>query len=159
VTEGDWALLFHLGGVILLFSGMVVTAAALNRARRQEGSGEIAAVLGLSRVGVVLVALGGLVIVASGLWLIEIYEGVYSLGDAWIGGSLGLLVLAFVLGGIGGQRPKQARKLAARLAREGGAPTEELRCLLGDGLSRAFNYGAALAVLAALVVMVWKPGA
>ena len=68
-------------------------------------------------------------------------------------------MLAFILGAIGGQRPKRARLLAARLAAEGAEAAAELRALLDDRLSRAFNYGAALAVLAALVIMVWKPGA
>jgi uncharacterized membrane protein len=159
VTEAEWALLCHLAGVILLFSGLVVAAVALAGARRRDAPAEIAALLGLTRVGVALVAGGGLVIVASGLWLLEVYADLYSLGDGWIGGALGLLVLAFVLGAIGGQRPKRARKLAAQLAREDGAHTSELRSLLDDGLSRAFNYAAAITVVAALVLMVWRPGA
>lgn len=159
MTERDWALLLHLSGVLLLFSGMVVAAVALNGARKRDLPAEIAALLALTRVGVALVAGGTLLIVASGLWLIEVYGDLYSLGDGWIGGSLGLLALAFVFGAIGGQRPKQARILASRLAGEGGAATAELRGLLDDGLSRAFNYAAAIAVSAALVVMVWKPGA
>jgi uncharacterized membrane protein len=159
VTEAEWALLCHLAGVILLFSGLAVAAVVLAGARRRDAPAEIAALLGLTRVGVALVAGGGLVIVASGLWLLEVYADLYSLGDGWIGGALGLLVLAFVLGAIGGQRPKRARKLAAQLTREGGAHTPELRRLLDDGLSRAFNYAAAIAMIAALVLMVWRPGA
>lgn len=158
MTARDWALLLHLVGVVLLFSGMTVAAVAQEAARRRERPGEIAALLALTRVGVAGVAAGALVLVASGLWLIEASRGVYSMGDGWIAGALGLLVLAFVLGAAGGQRPKRARLLATRLEREGGAVAEELHSLLDDALSRAFNYGAALAVIAALVIMVWKPG-
>ena len=158
VTEREWALLVHLVGVVLLFSGLTVAAAAEAGARRRERPGEVAALLALTRTGVALVAAGSLVLVGSGLWLIEASNGAYSLGDGWIAGSLGLLVLAFALGAIGGQRPKQARRLAAGLGHGDEALPEEARALLDDPLSRAFNYGAALAVLAALVLMVWKPG-
>ena len=157
VTDREWALLLHLVGVVLLFSGMTVAAAAHAGARRRERAGEIAALLGLTRIGVVLVAAGSLVLLGSGLWLIEVSNDFYSLGDGWIAGALGLLVGAFLLGAVGGQRPKRARRLAAGLAPESRA-SDELRALLDDRLSLALNYGAALAVIAALVIMVWKPG-
>lgn len=158
MTEREWALLLHLSGVVLLFAGMAVAAAAHAGARRQQRPGEIAALLGLTRVGVLLVAVGALIVFASGLWLIEVSNGFYSLGDGWVAGAFGLLVLAFVLGALGGQRPKQARRLAVRLAREGQESAEEPLKLLDDAPSRAFNYAAAISVSAALVIMVWKPG-
>ncbi|HEU5066350.1 MAG TPA: DUF2269 family protein [Gaiellaceae bacterium] len=158
MTEREWALLLHLIGVVLLFSGMTVAAVALESARRRERVAVIAALLALTRTGVLLVAVGALVLVGSGLWLIEISGGFYSLGDGWIAGALGLLVLAFVLGALGGQRPKQARRLALRLAREGQESAEEPLRLLDDTRSRALNYAAAISVSAALVIMVWKPG-
>jgi uncharacterized membrane protein len=158
VDDRDWALLLHLAGVVLLFSGMILAGFALAAARRRERPGEIAALLGLTRSGVALVTAGGLLLVASGLWLIEATGEVYSLGDGWIAGSLGLLVLAFVLGAAGGQRPKRARQLATGLGRDDRETGEDLRRLLDRGASDAFNYAAALAVIAALVLMVWKPG-
>jgi uncharacterized membrane protein len=157
MTEREWALLLHLVGVTLLFAGMAVAAVAEAGARRQERPDVIAALLGLTRTGVALVAAGALLIVGSGLWLIEASNGLYSLGEPWVAAALGLLLLAFVLGGLGGQRPKRARRLAARTAGEPG-DLAELRALLDDPVSRALNYAAALAVVAALVLMVWKPG-
>jgi hypothetical protein len=158
VTEREWALLFHLSGVVLLFSGIAVAAAAEQGARRRERPGEIAALLGLTRFGVALVAAGALVIVGTGLWLIEASNGAYSLGDGWIAGALGLLALAFLLGALGGQRPKQARLLATRPAGENDTVRGELRALLDDRRSRALNYAAGLCIVAGLVIMVWKPG-
>jgi hypothetical protein len=158
VTEREWALLFHLSGVVLLFSGIAVAAAAEHGARGRERPAEIAALLGLTRLGVALVAAGALVAVGTGLWLIEASDGLYSLGDGWIAGALGLLVLAFVLGALGGQRPKRARLLATRLAGESDTASGELRALLDDRHSRALNYAAGLCVVAGLVIMVWKPG-
>jgi hypothetical protein len=157
VTGREWALLFHLVGVVLAFAGMTVAAVAHAHARRRVDVREVAAVLRLTPTGVVLLGAGALVVVASGLWLIDASDGAYSLGDGWIAGAFGLLVLAFVLGGAGGQAPKRARLLAARLAEEGGAATDELRALLDDRRSLLLNYAAGLAVLAALVLMVWKP--
>ena len=84
MSERDWALLLHLAGVVLLFSGMMVAAVAHAGARRLSRAGEIAALLGLTRTGVALVAAGALVLVGSGFWLIEASNGFYSLGDGWI---------------------------------------------------------------------------
>lgn len=118
MTQREWALLLHLAGVVLLFSGLILAAAALAAARRREVAGEIAALLGLTRLGVVLVAAGALLLVGTGLWLVEIWDGVYSLGDGWIAASLGLLALSFVLGALGGQKPSRRasspRKAAAQ---------------------------------------------
>jgi uncharacterized membrane protein len=157
VTEREWALLIHLVGVVLLFAGMTVAGVAEAGARRQERPDLIAALLGLTRTGVALVAAGAVIVVGGGLWLIEASNGAYSLGDGWIAASFGLLVLAFAFGGLGGQRPKRARLLAGRSTGEPGE-LHELRALLDDRLSRGLNYAAALAVVAALVLMVWKPG-
>jgi lysylphosphatidylglycerol synthetase-like protein (DUF2156 family) len=158
VRDRDWALLFHFVGVVLLFSGMTVAAVAHEGARRRERPGEIAALLGLTRAGVVLVATGAVVVVATGLWLIEVSNGFYSLGDGWIAGALGLLVLSFLLGALGGQRPKRARVLAARIGRQSDESPLELRALLDDRFSDGLNYAAGLCIVAALVIMVWKPG-
>lgn len=158
MTERDWALLLHLVGVVLLFSGMTVAAVAHVGARRHDRPGEIAALLGLTRTGVALVAAGALVVVGSGFWLIEASNGFYSLGDGWIAGALALLIVAFVLGALGGQRPKRARLAAEELAHAGSSTNSELRALLDDRPSAALNYGAALCTVAALVLMVWKPG-
>lgn len=56
-----------------------------------------------------------------------------------------------------GQRPKQARRLASRLAAEAAPASAELRALLDDRLSLAANYASAAVVLAILVLMVFKP--
>jgi hypothetical protein len=66
-------------------------------------------------------------------------------------------VAALVLGGLGGQRPKQARRLAAELAERGEPASDELRALLADRPSLVANYAAALCVLGILALMVFKP--
>ena len=65
-------------------------------------------------------------------------------------------VVALALGGIGAQRPKQARLLAAQLAMHGEPTSVELRALRNDARSRTANYGSAAIVLTILVLMVFK---
>ena len=61
-----------------------------------------------------------------------------------------LLILfgALLALGIGGQKPKRARRLRRRLATEQAPTTPELRALLDDGTARALNYLSALLLIA-----------
>ncbi len=149
-----WALFVHLIGAFLFVGGLTVAAVCFEAARRRTEPGEIAILLGLSRWGVVLVGIGGVVVLAGGLWLAGV---VHAYGDAWLDAAIALFVVAVALGGIGGQRPKQARLLATKLAAEGG-DTAGLRRLLDDRTALALNYLGAVLVLAILVLMVWRPG-
>lgn len=149
-TLDEVALFLHLVGVVTLFAGMAVAAVGLAAARRRERPAEIALLLGLTRIGVVLVAAGLTLAVACGFWLLDLTE--FDLGDAWVATALGLVVLGAILGAFGGQRPKRARLLAER-----GGDAEELRRLLDDPLSMWLNAAAAAAYVAVLALMVWKP--
>ena len=148
------ALFVHLVGVLLFVGGLTVAAVCFEAARRRSEPAEIATLLGLSRWGVVLVGIGGVVLLVGGLWLAGV---VHAYGDAWLDGAIALFILLSILGGIGGQRPKQARLLATKLAKEGGDQAE-LRRLLDDRATLAINYAAAVLVLAILVLMIWRPG-
>ncbi len=151
------ALFFHLLGAFALVAGSCVAAVAFEAARRRATPPEIALLLGLSRIGVALVGLGTLLVVVFGLWLVDL--GDWGYGAGWVDAAIALLVAAVVLGGIGGQTPKRARKLASRLAAEGAPASAELRALLDDRTARALNYLSGLLLLAILVLMVFKPGA
>jgi uncharacterized membrane protein len=85
-----------------------------------------------------------------------VHLGNWGYGSGWIDWALGLYVVALLLGGLGGQRPKQARRLASRLAADGQPVNGELRGLLDDRVSRAENYVSLLLVLAILALMVFK---
>ncbi len=151
----DVALFLHLVGVLVFVAGFVVAGVAFEAACRRERPGEVALLLGLARVAIVLVGAGALVLLAFGLWLVSITGVGY--GAGWVGGAIVLYVVALVLGGIGGQRPKRARRLARELADAGASASDELRGLLRDPASRVINYAAAAAVLAILALMVFKP--
>jgi hypothetical protein len=68
---------------------------------------EIALLLGLSRIGVLLVGLGTLFVLGFGLWLVEL--GDWGYGAGWIDAALGLLAAIVVLGALGGRRPAGAQ--------------------------------------------------
>jgi uncharacterized membrane protein len=148
-------LFLHLLGVLLFAAGIVLAGVALETARRRERPAEIALILGLARFGVLLVVSGGLLLLVCGLWLVDL-EGI-GYGASWIDAAIVLFAVALLLGGFGGQRPKQARKLATQLATERGEVGNGLRALLDDRLSRAANYVSAALILAILALMVFKP--
>lgn len=133
----------------------MVAGVAFESARRRERPAEIALLLGLTRAGVLLVALGSLLLLGFGFWLVDLSGWGFEAG--WVQWSLGLFVLALLLGGLGGRRPKRARRRAARLAADGSPADAELRALLDDPLSLAANYASSALVLAVLALMVFKP--
>jgi uncharacterized membrane protein len=152
----SFALFCHLLGAFLLVGGMVVTGVAFEAARRGQTPVQIATLLGLARVGALLVVTGTVLVAAFGLWLVDLSDVGYSAG--WVDAALALFAVTIVLGGVGGRRPKRARRLsvAERDARD---VSPELRLLLDDGAARVLNYLAALLVIAIVALMVFKPGA
>ncbi|MGZ8666695.1 MAG: DUF2269 family protein [Solirubrobacterales bacterium] len=155
MSDLELALFFHMLGVLLFVSGVVVAGVAFEAARRRERPAEISLLLGLTRIGVLLVVAGGLVLFGFGMWLVDLAG--FDFGAGWISASMALFIIALVLGGAGGQRPKQARLLATKLAQEGSPASPELRELLDDRRSLAVNYLSAVIVLAILALMVFKP--
>lgn len=155
LETADVALFFHLLGAFTFVAGIVIAGLAFETGRRRERPEEIALLLGLTRIGVLLVAVGALLVLGFGLWLVDLRG--YSFDTGWIQWALGLYVLALALGGLGGQRPKRARRLASELASAGASANDELRKLLADPASRTANYTAAFAVLGILALMVFKP--
>ncbi|MDA8309930.1 MAG: DUF2269 family protein [Actinomycetota bacterium] len=152
----DLALCAHLLGAFSLVSGTVVALVGFETARRRSSCSEIALLLGLARIGAMLVAAGTVVAGAFGLWLVDL--GHWGYATPWVDAAMGLLVVVVIGGSAGGQRPKQARKLAGELASQGLEPSGELRRLLGDRVALSLNYLAAAGLLAIVVLMVVKPG-
>jgi uncharacterized membrane protein len=149
------ALVFHLLGALLFVAGIVLAGVAFETARRRAQPAEIALLLSMTRIGVLLVAVGALLLGVIGLWLVHL--GNWGYGSGWVDTSIVLYIAALALGGVGGQRPKQARQLATELARQGAPVNDELRALLDDPVSRAENYGSLALILVIVVLMVFKP--
>lgn len=149
------ALFLHLTGVMLFVAGIVVAGVGFEAARRRSQPAEIALLLSLTRTGVVFVMSGGLLLFACGFWLVSLKEIGFDTG--WVDAAIALFVLAMVIGGLAGQKPKKARQLATQLAEEGRPVGAELRALLDDPASRLANYASAALILAILALMVFKP--
>jgi uncharacterized membrane protein len=155
VTEFHVALFFHLLGAFALISGLVVAAVAFESARRRSTPSEIALLLGLSRIGVLLVGIGVVVAVGCGFWLVDL--GSFG-GAGWVNAAIVLVVVLLGIGAGAGQRPKRARLLARELAGSGAGVSPELRVLLSDRMTLWANYVSALLLVAIVVLMVFKPG-
>jgi uncharacterized membrane protein len=153
----DVALFFHLLGAFWLVAGTTVAGVAFETARRRTTPAEIALLLGLSRIGVLLILLGTVLVLSFGLWLVGL--GDWGYGAGWVDAALGLLAATVVLGTLGGRSPKRARGLAGRLAADRQPVSPTLRALLDDRAARAANYLSALLLLAIVALMVFKPGA
>jgi uncharacterized membrane protein len=153
----EWALFFHLLGAFLFIAGVIVAGIVFEAARRRRRPSEIALLLGLARIGVLLVALGAVIVLVFGLWLVQL--GRFGYGAGWVVTALALFVVVILLGGLGGQSPKRARKLAVQLAKEADAESDELRALLDDPLARTVNYLSAALLVAIVALMVFRPGA
>ena len=151
------ALLFlHLVSAFLLVGGATVAGVAQISALRRERPSEISLLLGLARQGVLLVNIGALGTLAFGIALAEHRD--IGLGTGWVSAALALWVVMMLLGGLGGRSARHARELAERLASEGDHPSEELRSLLSHRPSLLLSYASTAAIVAILVLMVWKPG-
>jgi uncharacterized membrane protein len=157
VTRYDWLLAIHVLAAFALLSGAVATGVFQLSALRRERPSEIALLLRLARYTVVPVAFGSIVVLAFGLWLV--HETGYGYGETWIVAALVLWVAALALGSGGGRTARHARELAERLAASGDEPSEELRALVAHRPTLLLSYLSTAAVVAILVLMVWKPGA
>ncbi len=153
----QWLLLFHVVGAFLLLSGSIVAGLLHLAAVLRERPSEIRLLLSLVRPAVPLVGIGSLLTLGLGLWLV--HEVGYGYGDAWIVAALVLWVVAGALGSAGGRPLGEAARLAARLEAEGDEPSAELRRAITDARVLFLNYASLAAVVAIVVLMVWKPGA
>lgn len=151
-----WLLALHVTGAFFLVSGSVVAAVLNVLALRSALPSETAQLLRLIKSAVIIIGLGVVLTLVLGLWLV--HERGYSYGAFWVWGSIVLWVISNALGGIGGRHQGKARELAERLAAEGDRPSDELRTLLRARRGNAMSYGAGLATLLILVLMIWKPG-
>jgi hypothetical protein len=149
-------LFFHLLGAVGFFAGAAVAGTLQLAAIRRERPSEIHSLLGLTRVGVVLVGIGAILTLVFGIALAE-HEG-FGFSPGWIQAALGLWVAAMALGAYGGRTARHARHCAERLAAEGDEPSPELRALVAARGPLWASYASGLMLFAILALMVWQPG-
>ncbi len=95
-TSYTVALFCHVLGVLLFVSGIVLAGAPFEIARRRDSPAEIAAILGIARVGAMLAGIGAILVFGFGLWLVHL--GGFALSTGWVQAALGLFILALALG-------------------------------------------------------------
>jgi len=159
VSTYDWLLALHLLAAFCFVSGGIAAGVLHGLAMRRERPSEIAVLLGLVRPMVVLVAIGSAGTLGLGIWLTRDNPDGISLGDGWVVAAIVLWFVAGALGGPAGTTLRHAREVAERLAAEGDRPSESLRAAVADRLALALNAVSFAAVVAILVLMVFKPGA
>jgi uncharacterized membrane protein len=153
----DWLLALHVTGAFLLLGG-AISAGALNLlARRVERPSEIALLLGLTRIPLVAINVGMPATIVFGLWLVVHVDG-YEITEAWILASLLLWAVSGALGYLGGNREKETRLEAERLAAEDDSPSAALAVRLRDRVANLLSWGSGVAALVILALMIWKPG-
>lgn len=157
MTARNLALFLHLVGVLALVAGVASAAVAHRQARRADRAADVAVLLRMARAGVLVAAPGTLLLLAAGVWLIHLER--LGLHVRWLRDAIGLFVLAAVLGGTGGRRPRQARELAEAVRDSDAAARvdDRLRRLLDDRVSMLANAASSLAMLGVLWLMVTKP--
>src|SRR5581483_5466215 len=157
MTRYNWLLAIHMLAAFALISGAVAAGVFQLSALRRRRPSEIALLLRLAQLAVVPISVGSLLVLAFGLWLVD--ETGYGFGETWIVAALVLWVVAAVSGGAGGRTARHARELAERLAAGGDEPSDELRALVSNRPSLLLSYVSTAAIVAIVVLMVWKPGA
>jgi uncharacterized membrane protein len=157
VTKYDWLLLIHILGAFLLISGSITAGILHLAAARRDRPSEVALLLGLIQPAVVAIVLGSIVALGLGIWLAE--DAGYGVGDEWVIAAIVLLVIGNIVGAAGGKPLERAGEMAQRLAADGDQPSEELRRAVRDPRGVVLSYLSFAAVIAILVLMVFKPGA
>jgi uncharacterized membrane protein len=157
VTKYDWLLLFHVLGAFMLFGGSIVAGVLQLAAVRRDRPSEVALLLGLIRPAVAAMGMGAILTLGLGLWLAD--DAGYGIGEGWVIAAIVLWVVGNGLGWAGGRPLGQAAELAQRLAEDGDHPSEDLHRAVADRRALVLNYLSLIAVIAILVLMVFKPGA
>ena len=156
MDKTDWLLMLHIAAAFCLVAGSTAAAILNVLAIRSERPSETAFLLKLIRIALPLIFAGVLGTLVFGIWLW--HDLGFGIGTGWIWAALVFWFLASALGGRGGRHQEQVREVAERAAGAGDTMTDELRALLRDPKALALNYGAGIATLTVLVLMIWKPG-
>jgi uncharacterized membrane protein len=150
----------HVATAFALVAALVVFWIIAVAGRNTDRPSESLRLFSIARPANILVVVGTLGTLIFGIWL-AIDSDAYKVWDGWVLLAIALWAVAAGTGQRGGQTYAKGQKLAAQLAAEGRAdePSAELRVLLQDRRAMWLNIVSSVAVLAILVVMIYKPGA
>lgn len=152
----DWALFFHLVGVLVFVGGSVGVTALRLLAIGKERPSESALLLRAVRPLVPLVGVGLVSTVAAGAWLAHELGIPYDSG--WLRWTYVLVGWLVVVGALAGRVDRRTRELAERVAANGDRPSAELVRRLRDPVALTLDASMLVATVAIVALMVWKPG-
>lgn len=162
VTLNGWILSAHLLGAFALVGALTAFGVALVAARRGATAEQALALGRIAVVGVVALRAGLVAAAVFGVWLVFIVKG-YAITNGWI---LGAIALWVAIGGLGDRFIAVFRRTlaAAAAAAAGAEPQREPAAAAptaaaSPGAAVVLFAGAAVAAVAVLALMVWKPGA
>jgi uncharacterized membrane protein len=156
----DWLLFLHVATAFALVAALVVFWIIAVAGRNTDRPSESLRLFSIARPANILVVVGTMGTLIFGIWL-AIDSDAYKVWDGWVILAIALWVVAAGTGQRGGQTYAEAQKLAAQLAADGRGdePSPELRVRLQDRRAMWLNIVSSAAVLAILIVMIYKPGA
>lgn len=159
MSRYDWLLGLHVLSAFAMVAGLVFFAILLLALWRIDSTRRAATLFAIGKPAVVLVGVGSVLVLVFGIALALDVDG-YHLWDGWILGSIVLWAIAVGLGMRGGKHSAKAHDLAAALVARGDeSPNAELRALIRDRSTLLMHAVAGIALLATLVLMIYKPGA
>lgn len=156
----DWLLFLHVATAFALVAALVVFWIIAVAGRNTDRPSESLRLFSIARPANILVVVGTIGTLIFGIWL-AIDSDAYKVWDGWVLLAIALWVVSAGTGQRGGQTYAEAQKLAAQLAADGRGdePSAELRVRLQDRRAMWLNIVSSAAVLAILIVMIYKPGA
>ena len=148
--------MLHIAAAFCLVGGSTAAAILNVLAIRSEQPSETAFLLKLIRYALPLIFAGVLGTLVFGIWLW--HDLGFGFGTGWIWAALVFWALASALGGRGGRHQEQVRGARRAPGRRGRHDDRRApRAAPRPEGARAL-YGAGVATLAILVLMIWKPG-
>jgi uncharacterized membrane protein len=155
----DWLLVSHMVGAFVMVAGTVLYWTILFAGWRVDRPSVAAAFFRVARPADLLLPAASVVTLALGIWL-AIYLDAYEIWDAWILAAIVLWVVSVAAGARTGRIFARAGDRARELVAAGeDRPSKELNALLRSRAGLAFHTVSSAALLAILVLMIWKPGA
>jgi uncharacterized membrane protein len=157
VSLYDWLLSIHILAAFSWVAALVLYTVVIVSGWGLSVPSEVARMFRITRVGDALIAVGMIGTIVFGVWL-AFKE--YEIWDGWIIAALVLWLFAAGVGGQVGKIYNGARDRANALVAEGSdAPNPELSAMLRSQRGLVLHGLMVLAVVALLVVMIYKPGA
>ena len=159
VSLNGWVLAAHLFAAFALVGSLTVYAIATVAARRIAEPQQTLALGRIVGAGTVALRAGLVAAPVFGIWLVFSIKG-YAISNGWI---VAALILWLVVGALGDRSVVEFKKATglARSLSSGGheGPDDDLHRALRSRAVLVLRAGAALAAIAILALMIWKPGA